>query len=459
MKSFQSLFLLSLLAPAAFALEAPYPLTENTFSNPDFVKRFVGSYAFDLTINPQITSDEATLFQSIAPQMERNPRAAIAQIESYIATTRTAGEEYSAAIDYTLGSLKLQQGDINAAINHYREAIRRFPSFYRAYQNLGLAYIQQQNFAEALPFLLKALEIGGGNGGLYGLIGYSYLSTDRPEAALDAYRNALLYQPGSKDWRLGKLNALIATGDSAAAARFLDELLKEMPDNTDLWMQQANSFLKLERYDDAMANLELLRRGAQASPESLSLLGDLYLNENLPAIAVEAYAEALEADKLSVDRQIRMVEGLINRGALAQADALIQTVKAGLANASLSPSRQTTLLTLEARAALGLDQRDRAFGLLQEVVALDPLNGEAQLTLGDFYREQDDYARAVFAYEAAEKVDAYRLRALTALARLEVGQRKYAAALVFLKRAQAIEEREYIAAYIRQLEAALASAR
>ncbi|MFW6353922.1 MAG: tetratricopeptide repeat protein, partial [Verrucomicrobiota bacterium] len=372
-------------------------------------------------------------------------------------TQADAGEDYSPVLDYTLGSLALQAGDIERAVAQYRTAIERFPNFYRAYQNLGLAYIQDRRFGEALPFLLKALELGGGNGGLYGLIGYSYLSTDRPEAGLDAYRQALLYQPESRDWRLGKLNSLIASGAAAEAARYLDELIKEMPGNADLWMQQANSFLQLQRYEDAIANLEYLRRENLASPPSLALLGDLYLSESLPGLALTAYQAARESGELSTDRELRMVESLVARNALAEADALIGEIKSSVFD-ELAPGTQTRLLTLEARTALGLEQPDRAFALLQEVVERDPLNGEAQLTLGDFYRERGDLVRAEFAYEAAEKVEAYRLRALTALARLEVAQREYQAALRYLRRAQEIEERDFIARYIRQLEAAVSSA-
>ncbi|MFW6354709.1 MAG: hypothetical protein ACOC3I_10030, partial [Verrucomicrobiota bacterium] len=90
-----------------FALPAPYPLTENTFDNPDFVRRFVGTYGVDTAISPEMTREEADLFQTIAPLMERDPASAVAQIEAFKTTKANAGEDYSPVLDYTLGSLAL----------------------------------------------------------------------------------------------------------------------------------------------------------------------------------------------------------------------------------------------------------------------------------------------------------------------------------------------------------------
>lgn len=439
------------------AIESVYPLTENSFSNPDFVNRFVGTYAADQTISPQISPDEGTLLQSIASLMQTNYRQAINSIESFKAVALAEGNDVSPALDYFIASLYLQNGLVEQSIPKYIQAIEAFPNFYRAYQNLGLAYIQKADYPNALVYLTKALEIGGGNGGLYGLIGYSYLNTDRPEAALDSYRNALLYEPDSNDWRLGKLNALVATGDDGDAARYIDELLLDMPENIDLWMKQANSFISLEQYEDAIANLNLLRIEGNATTPALVLLGDLFLNENMPDEAVDVYVEVASKKDLSANRKVNLVRGLLARSKNEQAEVLIEELMANAVD-DLTPDQELDLLTLQARAALALGKTDVAFEVLQVVVERDPMNGEAQLTLGDFYKNKGDTVRATFAYEAAEKVEEFRVKALTSLARLKVSERDYREAIMLLRRAQLLDERSYIADYIRRLEAALASA-
>tara|TARA_B110000438_G_scaffold303707_1_gene366655 strand:- start:186 stop:1562 length:1377 start_codon:yes stop_codon:yes gene_type:complete len=456
MKSYISLISLFIALSPAFAIESTYPLTENSFNNPDFVKRFVGTYAADQTISPQISQDEGTLLQAIAPLMQTNYQLAINRIKAFKGQAAVERKDVSPALDYFIASLYLQNGLIDPAIPKYLAAIKAFPNFYRAYQNLGLAYVQKGDYSNAVTYLTKALEIGGGNGGLYGLIGYSYLNTDRPETALDAYRNALLFEPDSNDWRLGKLNALVATGDSGDAARYIDELLLDMPENSDLWMKQANSFLALQRYEDAIANLNLLRGEGKASTPALVLLGDLFLNENMANEAVEVYLEVSAKEDLSSDRKINLVRGLLSRAMNEQAETLIEELTSNSIG-DLTPDQELDLLTLQARTALALGKAEVAFDVLQDVVKRDPLNGEAQLTLGDFYRTKGDLVRATFAYEAAEKVADYEVKALTAQARMKVSQRDYAEAIKLLRRAQILQERDYVADYIRTLEAALAS--
>ena len=441
-----------LLSGLGFALEGPYPLTENSFDNPEFVERFVGSYGFDMLINPEISSDEAELFKTIAPSMERNPRSAISQIRAFISTKQTEGVEYSAALDYTVASLLLQSGDMAGAINEYEIAIRKFPNFYRAYQNIGLAFIQADQPQRALPYLIKALEIGGGNGGLYGLIGYAYLSSDKPEIALEAYRGALMYQPDSRDWQNGKLNALLSVGKNEDVIAFVDDLLKDKPRDKNLWTQQANAYLSLRQYDDAIANLEILRRMGSSTSNSLVLLGDLYLNEGLADDAVEAYRDASKTGQLSINKSLQLAEGLLVRGSADQASVILNDLSG---SRKATPDEEIEILTMQAKVALAQGDSDTAFDLLQKVVEQDPLNGEPQIALGDFYREKGELVEAKYAYEAAIKVDDVKWKGLIALARVAVSERNYPQAITYLKRAKAIDDQAFINDYIAQLERAL----
>ena len=178
------------------ASDGVYPLTENSWGNPEFKKRFLGSYGFDMEINPKITSEEAELLETVAEFMNTDPSESIRLLEEALTP------ETSAAIIYTIGSLYLQEGELDKAIEHYRRAIERFPNFFRAYQNIGYALVQKGDYVEAKPMLVEAIEIGGGNGTLYGLLGYCFLNTGDASFALDSYRQALLFQPESNDWLL-----------------------------------------------------------------------------------------------------------------------------------------------------------------------------------------------------------------------------------------------------------------
>lgn len=425
-----------------------YPLSENTWSNPEFVKRFMGSYGFETKTEPEITKEEQMLFQEIATLARSGASAAISRLQS----ARTP--ESSAAVDYTLANFQMQSGDINGAIRNYKEAIRKFPNFFRAYQNVGLAYVQQGSYSDALQYLLKAIEIRGGNGTLFGLVGYCYLNGGKYASALDAYRQALIFDPDSRDWKLGKLNVLTSMGMTDEALGLLYEMINENPDDAQKWLLQARTLLAENETNKAMANLIVVDLLGDANGKALSLLGELYVNNGLPHLAFDPFSKALAVGDLDSKKVLRMATILADRTDSETAKSFMADVKTKYLP-SFSPPEELQYLNLNAKIALAEGDDDKAAGILKQVVAKDPLNGRALITLGKYYQGKGEIEEAVFSFESAAKVDDFRSEALIQHARLMVGERDFETAIRLLKESQLVDERDYVANYIKNLEAAL----
>ncbi|MDQ8187783.1 tetratricopeptide repeat protein [Pelagicoccus sp. SDUM812002] len=429
------------------ASDGVYPLTENSWSNPEFKKRFLGSYGFDLEINPKITSEESEQLQQVAEFMNSDPSEAIRILEAGLTA------DSSAALDYTIGSLYLQQGETDKAIETYRGAIKKFPNFFRAYQNIGFALVQQAKYDEAKPMLIEAIEIGGGNGTLFGLLGYCFLNTGDTSLSLDAYRQALLFQPDSSDWLLGKLNSLLDLQMNEEAIGMLSDLIAKRPSEANFWMMQANAYMGARDFEKALANLELVSRMGAASPASLALLGDIFLNEGLADLAVERYTDAIKSGDLPAQKLLTAAEGLAQRGSIQQSLDLVSRIESGYSS-KLSPKDELALLNLKASGALAQGDSAAASKILEEIVSKDPLNGKALLLLGDLYKSKDDTENAMIQYERASKVKGFEAKALISLARLEVALKDYSSAITNLRRANALEPKAYLEDYISRLEAA-----
>ena len=58
------LLILILFTKTLFAQS--YPLSENSWDNPDFVDRFMGSYGVDTAISPSLSREEADVFRRVA---------------------------------------------------------------------------------------------------------------------------------------------------------------------------------------------------------------------------------------------------------------------------------------------------------------------------------------------------------------------------------------------------------
>lgn len=434
------------LAPIAL-LGQIFPLSTNSWDNPEFRARFLGTYGFTTDLNPSVDRAEMELFQQIQGMIGTDPRGAITRLRSAI--TRDS----SAALDQILGNLYYQEGEIERAIASYREAIRKFPTFFRAYQNLGRALVAEGRYDEALPMLLKAIELNGGDGSLYGLVGFSYLNQGRFATALDAYRFAIMFQPDNIDWQKGKLSCLMRLGQYNEAIGMIYELIARDPNNVEFWTWQSNAFLSLDDSARAAANLEILRMKGKASANSLQLLGDIYMNSGVSSLAIDTYRESFGTGGLLPRQAIRMVEALLNQN---ETDAAVEFLDRIPSAVELGPEDELTVLNLSARALLAQGKADEAAEILEQVVERDPMNGRALLLLSDYHMEKQSFTDALFYAQNASKVDATRVDGLLRMARVHVMQRNFREAARELRRAHELRPAPYIADYLNRVEQAAA---
>ena len=90
--------------------------------------------------------------------------------------------------------------------------------------------------------------------------------------------------------------------------------------------------------------------------------------------------------------------------------------------------------------------------VLEEIVKLDPLDGEALMLLGQLYSKQNEPDRAIFYYERAESLDAFEVRAKIRHAQALVGMGRYNEAIPLLRRVQEVKPLDDIARYLEQVE-------
>jgi tetratricopeptide (TPR) repeat protein len=92
--------------------------------------------------------------------------------------------------------------------------------------------------------------------------------------------------------------------------------------------------------------------------------------------------------------------------------------------------------------------------VLEEIVKLDPLDGEALMLLGQHYSRapQNDPDRAIFYYERAASIESFEANAKIRHAQLLVSMSRYSDAIPLLRRAQEIKPRDDIARYLDQVE-------
>jgi tetratricopeptide (TPR) repeat protein len=419
------------------------------WDNPTFQKEFMGSYGFQAEIEPRVTTEERAAMEEVLPLLSSDPDAATERL------LELATPEASAVFDFTLGNLCFQKEALDEAAEHYRTALEKFPSFRRAHKNLGLISVRQGQFEDALRSLSKVVELGGGNSLVYGLLGYSYSSLDQHVPAESAYRNAMLLDPGTLDWKLGLTQSVLEQQKYGEAIALCDELIAAYPERTDFLLLQANAYLGVDEPMKAAENYEIVRRMGKVSAQSMNTLGDIYVNDSLWDLAARSYSGAIDlSDGSDSEQTLRRVEVLAQRGALPQARELLQHLQKSPGAGELDASQRKKLLKLEARIDVADGVEGRGADVLEEIVALDPLDGEALILLGQHYARLDETDQAIFYYERAEGISDFEAEAKIRHAQLLVSQTRYDEAVPLLRRAQEIDPREDIARYLEQVERA-----
>lgn len=424
-------------------------LTRSFWTSPTFIQEFMGTYGFDGEKEPKVSQEEGAIFQQIIPLVTAGQeQQAITLLQANI-----QGDS-SAALDFTLGNLYLQTGQNSRAQRAYREAIRKFPNFMNAHKNLGSLYVQQGKYQDAIKHLIKTIDLGGNSGVIYGVLGYSYLNLQKYASAENAYREALLLQPDSQDWKNGLIQSLNAQRKHSELIGILNEVIAENQNNADYWMFQANAYVALERFEEAIANLEILNRMGVASAKSLMLLGDLYMREGVPSAALAAYQTSLQkGGQLGNNEFIRASEILLGQANYDEAEAYIEQIF-DTREETLTSDQRLDLYNLQSEIYLAKGDSDKAAETLENILEEDPLNGPALLNLGEYYWRNNDMENAELMFERAQKLEEYEVEALVQHARMLVDQKKFDEAVDQLRRVVVLDNSERYQKYLDAVERA-----
>lgn len=147
----------------------------------------------------------------------------------------------SASINTNLGIELYRIGSIDGAIASYRHALEIEPNFPMAHYHLGVALAATKDRDNALKHLYASLDNFNDKSMSYIKIGEVHLAFREPQAALQAYGQALKTNPLNPTLLNNTGIAFLMLGDSVNARRYIEKAIQIAPN-----------------YSDAINNLKLL---------------------------------------------------------------------------------------------------------------------------------------------------------------------------------------------------------
>ena len=382
-----------------------------------------------VVVEPSILNTEAEVVKSIVELVQTDPRGSLKKLQTAVTP------QSSAMLDFIIGNLNFQLDERADALRYYESAVRKFPTFAKAYKNLGFLALQTEKFDEALKAFVKTVQLGSSEGAVYGLIGYIYLNKENFLSAESAYRDAMLKMPDNVDWKLGLGRSVLAHQKHADVMNIMGELITGDPKKRDYWLVQANAFLSMDRVMDSAYNYEMMGRIGIGNKETYQALGNIYVSLEKSPLALIAYMAAVNLpEPPEMTTILASAEIMGARGSLAESDILATRIEE-VYGKTAKKEETTRLLKLRSQLAIAQDHQEQAEELLERLIKLDENDGETILLLANFYGRSDRYERAKPLYERAEKIEEFEIDSLVKHGQMLVNHGDYENAIAKLERA------------------------
>jgi tetratricopeptide (TPR) repeat protein len=397
---------------------------------PEFQKRFVASYGVLEDREPELQELEISLLEKIGPMVEENPEFAKSMLEGMLGEETPA----TATFNFILANLYFNGGALEDALAEYDRAIEKFPTFRRAWKNLGMLKTRNADYEGAVEALVRCIELGDTSPDTYGTAAYGHLRVGNLMAAELAYNAAVMLEPNNIEWIEGKAQAMISGKRFREAVPLLEELLKRNPQRAIYRTFLANVYVETEQFLKAAQVFELMHSMGEGDMATRLQLANIYSLQGMYDLSVDTFVAAQRADLVSLLPQVlTTVRYLLEMEELEQAKRLFANL--GPLGPLWSSENRTRYLLLESSFAARAGESQLVEAKLVEALENDPTEGEALVRLGSIHAERGEKAKAMFFFERAYSSENHEYDALILASEVLIGSKRFGESLDLLQRA------------------------
>lgn len=370
------------LQQAVVAERAALKLDEKNFTAHYQLGRFLLRLGRDSDLDEAITHLKRALeldprqyevrFELIAAFRARNDLAQAAVQLDVLQDARPT----DARVFYVTGLLDADRNDINAAVLNFNEALRRDPSLFGAWQDLGLAYIKANRWSDATQAFGELAQRQQNSVEAAYFHALALYNSGRVNEAESETRRALRLDVGAVEAHT-LLGIILASGgkNNNEAAEALLQAVALQPDSFDAQFYLGRVLYSLKDYDGASKNFAIAVKLNPSRSDARFFLGTVLEAAGQSEAALAVYTELIEKDPDSAMGLLGRGALLVKQGQPAEAITVLQRA------ATLEPDNFEVHWAL-GRAMTLNEQLTSAVEAFTRAVTIEPNRSDARYQLG-----------------------------------------------------------------------------
>jgi len=215
-----------------------------------------------------------------------------------------------------------ERGDIDAALEAYRQILAIVPDHPVAQNLLGTGLLQLGRPAEAVPYLERATRFQRDNPNLLANLAQAYLAVRRYPEACEAFRKASRLAPKEAHFQVGVAAALALQGKLLDAEALLRRQAQRFPTAPLVWLNLGNVLRDLQCPEAA---IDAYRKAAELEPrdpEARNNLGRVLHATGRFTDAEAEYRACLDIDTEHMAARFNLASLTMDVGRLAEAESI-----------------------------------------------------------------------------------------------------------------------------------------
>ena len=319
-------------------------------------------------------------------------------------TAALALHSQNAAAYDQLGIALMENRDFDEAIAAFQQAIDRKRDFAPAHYHLGYTFLEKKAPGEAVKALREAAQMRPDLAFVHRTLGRALHDLHAYDEAIEAYREAIRLQPDFAEAYDSLGNALKKKGTLDEAIVAYRQAIHFDPKLPEAHYNLGNALQEKHAYDEAVAHFREAIRLKSHWAEAYNNLGNALKDQGALDQAIDAYRQAIQLRPDLAEPHVNLGIRLAAKG---QAEEAIREYKMAIrSNPTFAVAYYSLGVTLQAQRAL-----DEAITAYRKAIEFQPDFADAHNNLGVALRGKGQVQEAIREYRRAIEFDARNVNA------------------------------------------------